>query len=130
MKIKRVKIGVRPPGAIFDEAAEVIRQLDVLRAYGDREEERRRQAAEQGAHQDDLGGEGGRTGEIYGFVIRPEEAPDLGNVAQHRFGVSGHDDSWSGRCSGAVVKRWEARDVAFGLKPMGLVCRRDTPALP
>ena len=28
MKVKRVKIGVRPPGAIFDEAAEVISQIE------------------------------------------------------------------------------------------------------
>jgi predicted transcriptional regulator len=34
MKIKRVKIGVRPPGAIFDEAAEVIRQLEGGRRVG------------------------------------------------------------------------------------------------
>ena len=28
MKVKRVKIGVRPPGTIFDEAAEVLQQLE------------------------------------------------------------------------------------------------------
>lgn len=28
MKVKRVKIGVRPPGTIFDEAAEVIGQIE------------------------------------------------------------------------------------------------------
>ncbi|MGH7964121.1 MAG: hypothetical protein ACRERD_20255 [Candidatus Binatia bacterium] len=29
MKVKRVKIGVRPPGAIFDEAAAVIGQIEI-----------------------------------------------------------------------------------------------------
>ncbi len=28
MKVKRVKIGVRPPGTIFDEATEVLQQLE------------------------------------------------------------------------------------------------------
>ena len=28
MKVKRVKIGVRPPGTIFNEAAEVLQQLE------------------------------------------------------------------------------------------------------
>ena len=28
MKAKRVKIGVRPPGTIFDEATEVLQQLE------------------------------------------------------------------------------------------------------
>jgi predicted transcriptional regulator len=38
MKVKRVKIGVRPPGAIFDEAAEVISQIETgrrVRAQGE-----------------------------------------------------------------------------------------------
>lgn len=28
MKVKRVKIGVRPPGTIFDEATEVLQRLE------------------------------------------------------------------------------------------------------
>jgi predicted transcriptional regulator len=28
MKVKRVKIGIRPPGTIFDEAAEIIGQIE------------------------------------------------------------------------------------------------------
>ena len=28
MKVKRVKIGVRPPGTIFDEATDVLQQLE------------------------------------------------------------------------------------------------------
>jgi predicted transcriptional regulator len=38
MKVKRVKIGIRPPGAIFDEAAEVIGQIEAgkrARAQGE-----------------------------------------------------------------------------------------------
>ena len=37
MKVKRVKIGIRPPGTIFDEAAEVIGQIEAgkkVRAQG------------------------------------------------------------------------------------------------